>query len=36
MAGTAVNHDAQIVVVGLISFLFFAAIGIVIGVRWFK
>ena len=30
------NHDAQIVVVGLISFLFFAAIGIVIGVRWFK
>lgn len=30
------NHDAQIIVVGLVSFLFFAAIGIVIGVRWFK
>ena len=30
------SHDAQLVVVGLIAFLFFGAIGIVIGVRWFK
>lgn len=30
------NADAQLIVVGLVSFVFFAAIGIVIGRTWFK